>query len=190
MRSRLAIYRIDWKGIQQLVYLPCTFNIVANAGAAESKGAEFELDMAVVDHLTLNLAAGYEKAEISEGSVTSRTYAGQPLTGVPKWSGSVTAQYVIPMGGERSAFLRGQWEYTGARTSFNNGFLPLEAFNLLNLRGGVKQGRWETTLFVQNVFDKRGVLGDLIPEGAQLEGRPKLFVTRPRTVGLQIKRDF
>jgi iron complex outermembrane recepter protein len=193
VRTRLAVYRIDWKGIQQLVYLPCTFNIVSNSGAAQSKGAEFEMDMALARHLTLNLAAGYEDAAITEATVQSRTVVGQPLTGVPKWSGSATAQYVIPLG-QRSAFVRAQWEYTGSRTSFNNvappAGRPLDAYSLLNVRGGVTQGPWEMTLFAQNLLDDRGVIGDLIPEGAELSGRPKYFVTRPRTVGLQIKRDF
>lgn len=193
VRTRLAVYRIDWKGIQQLVYLPCTFNIVSNSGAAQSKGAEFEMDLALVEHLTLNLAAGYENAEITEATVQSRTVVGQSLTGVPRWSGSATAQYAIPLG-QRNAFVRAQWDYTGSRTSFNNvappAGRPLGAYSLLNVRGGVNQGPWELALFAQNLLDKRGVIGDLIPEGAELSGRPKLFVTRPRTIGLQIKRDF
>lgn len=193
VRTRIAAYRIDWKGIQQYVYLPCTFSVVSNSGAARSTGAEFELDMAVVDHLTLGLAAGYENAQITEATVASRTVVGQPLTGVPKWSGSVTAQYSIPLG-VRSAFVRGQWEYTGDRTSFNNVApptgRPLGSYSTLNLRGGVNQGPWELTLYAENLFDKRGVIGDLIPEGAELTGRPRLFVVRPRTVGLQLRREF
>ena len=193
MRTRIAAYRIDWKGLQQSVYLRCTFNVVANSGAASSKGAELEMDIALIDHLTLNLAAGYEDATITEATLASRTVVGQPLTGVPKWSGAATAQYAIPLG-ERSAFIRGQWEYTGDRTSFNNvappAGRPLGSYSVLNLRAGVNQAPWELTLFVHNVFDKRGVIGDLIPEGAELSGRPKLFIVRPRTIGLQLRRDF
>jgi hypothetical protein len=55
---------------------------------------------------------------------------------------------------------------------------------------GADQGPWETALFVRNLFDKLGVIGDLQPEGAQLPGRPRLFVTRPRTVGIQVQRKF
>jgi outer membrane receptor protein involved in Fe transport len=193
VRSRLAAYRIDWKGLQQSVYLACTFNVYSNSGAAESKGVEMEMDIATIEHLTLNLAVGYEDATITEATVQSRTVVGQPLTGVPKWSGSATAQYLIPLG-NRTAFIRGQFEYTGARTSFNNvappAGRPLDGYSLLNLRAGADQGPWELTLFVQNVLDKRGVIGDLIPEGAELAGRPKFFVVRPRTLGLQLRRQF
>jgi outer membrane receptor protein involved in Fe transport len=194
IRTRSAVYRIDWKGIQQTVFLPCTFIITANSGAAVSKGAEFEIDLAVIDHLTLNLGIGYEDARITQATTTSNTVVGQSLTGVPKWSGSASAQYVLPLG-ERDLFVRGQWEFTGDRKSYTNvapadGGRDLPSFSTLNLRGGIQQGPWEATLYINNVFDKRGVMGDLLPEGAELAGRPKWFVTRPRTIGLILKREF
>jgi outer membrane receptor protein involved in Fe transport len=194
VRTRLAAYRINWKGIQQSVYLSCTFNVVANSGEAESKGAEAESDLALIDHLTLNLSLGYEDARITQATAASRTVVGQTLTGVPKWSGSATAQYTIPLD-VRTAFLRAQWEYVGDRTSFNNvspqdGGRDLGSYGLLNLRAGFNQGPWELTLSARNVFNRLGVIGDLIPEGAELAGRPKLFVTRPRTIGLELKREF
>jgi iron complex outermembrane receptor protein len=193
IRSRVAAYRIDWKGIQQSVYLPCTFNVVANSGAAVSRGMEFELDLAVIEHLTMNIAAGYEDAKITEATAASATVVDQPLNDVPKWSGSVVAQYVIPMG-VRQGFIRGDYAYTGERFSFINTpppeGLPLHSYSLVNLRVGMNQGPWETALFARNLFDKLGEIGDLQPEGAQLPGRPRYFVTRPRTIGIQIKREF
>ena len=194
IRTRAALYQINWKNIQQSVYLPCTFSVTANSGEARSKGAEFEMDMAVIDHLTLNLALGYEDMKITKATTESSTIVGQPLTGVPKWSGSITAQYSIPLG-ERNAFVRGQWEFTGDRKSFINvspadGGRDLPSYNILNLRGGLTQGPWEAALFVNNVFDKRGVIGDLMPEGAELPDRPRWFVARPRTIGLSIRREF
>jgi hypothetical protein len=68
--------------------------------------------------------------------------------------------------------------------------LPLHSYNLVNLRVGMDQGPWETALFARNLFDKLGEIGDLQPEGAQLPGRPRYFVTRPRTIGIQVKREF
>jgi iron complex outermembrane recepter protein len=193
VRTRASIYRINWNEIQQTVFLPCTFTVVANSGAAVSKGAEFEMDAVPIDHLTLNLTVGYEDAKITEATSQSATVVGQPLQGVPKWSGSVTAQYTIPLG-VRVAFIRGQWQYTGDRTSFLNVApptgRPLGHYNLLDLRTGVNQGPWEFTVFLNNVFDERGVVSDLLSEGAELPGRPRLFVTQPRTVGVQVRRDF
>ena len=151
------------------------------------------MDMALLGRLTLNLTLGYADAKITEATDQSQTVVGQPLSGVAKWSGSATAQYTVPLG-NRTAFIRGQWAYTGARTSFINAAPPagrsLDSYDILNLRGGINQGPWELALFVRNVFDERGIVSDLLSEGAELEGRPRLFVARPRTIGLELRRDF
>ena len=193
VRSRFAAYQIDWLGIQQSIYLPCTFSVVANSGAAQSRGAELEMDLAPIDHLMLNLSLGYENAKITKSTPQSATVVGQPLSDVPSWSGSLVAQYSIPMG-ERTGFIRGDYTYTGTRTSFNNVSppvgRPLGSYSLANIRTGFSQGSWEFALFARNVFDSHGLVGDLLPEGAELPGRPRFFVVRPRTVGIQIRLDF
>lgn len=193
IQSRVAIYQINWAGIQQSVLLPCTYTITANSGAARSDGAEFEADIEPVSNLLFDVSLGYENARITEATPQSLTVVGQSLTGVPKVTGSITGQYTIPLG-ERTAFIRGQWAYTGARRSFNNvappAGLPLGSYSILNLRTGITQGPWQLTFFVDNVLNKLGIIGDLLPEGAELPGRPRLFVTRPRTVGVQLARKF
>jgi iron complex outermembrane receptor protein len=193
LQTRLAVYRIDWKGIQETFYLPCTFPVTANSGAATSTGAEFELDYKVLEHLTVNLAGGYEDAKITEANAESDTYVGEPLNQVPKWTGSMIAQYSVPIE-TGVGFLRGDWTYTGFRTSFNESppptGLPLHSYALLNLRTGFSRGPLELSLFARNLLNKYGEIGDLIPEGAVLSGRPRLFVTRPRTVGIGVKFNF
>jgi outer membrane receptor protein involved in Fe transport len=71
VQSRIAAYRIDWKGIQQTTSLgaidpSCTYILVANAGAAVSTGGELEVDAVPMDNLTLNFATGYEDARITQ----------------------------------------------------------------------------------------------------------------------------
>jgi iron complex outermembrane recepter protein len=194
LKSRVAAYRIDWSQIQQTTLLPestCGFAVTTNSGAAVGKGAEFELDAAILDNFTVNLAAGYENAKITEATAGSLTVVGQPLNQVPAWTGSATAQYTVPLGA-RAGFLRGVWTYTSSRISYNNiqTGRELGAYNLLNLRSGFNQGPWELALFVDNVFDVRGNLGDLLPESGELTGRPRYLITTPRTIGLHLRRDF
>jgi outer membrane receptor protein involved in Fe transport len=191
IKSRVSAYRIDWKNIQQTTVVPCGFDVTTNSGAATSTGGEFEVDAAIADNLTANLSAGYEDAKITEAEPGSLTVAGQPLNGVPKWSGSATGQYSIPLG-ERTGFLRAQFTATGVRTSFNNVQTgrELAAYHLFNLRSGVDQGPWEVALFVNNVCDARGNLGDVIPESGELTGRPRWEITTPRTVGVHVRRNF
>jgi outer membrane receptor protein involved in Fe transport len=198
VKSRLSIYRIDWKGIQQTTTLDvidpvCTFNVTTNSGAARSDGAELEVDAAPIQNLTLNFGLGYEDAKITAVDPGSLTVVGQPLNEVPKWTGSTTAQYSIPLG-ERSVYIRGQYTFTGMRTSFVNVAPPtgrtLDSYSLVNLRFGVDQGPWEAGFFARNLFDVRANLGDVNPEVGELTGRPRWMIAVPRTVGVEVRRNF
>lgn len=192
VKTRFAVYDIQWKNTQRVVVLPCEWSIVTNVGASQSTGFEFELDAVPIDHLTVNLTTGYENARVTQGSTESNTTDGEPLQNVPQWTGAVTTQYSVPLGAERTGFVMGQYTYIDNRVSYNNDSagLLLPAYGIANLRLGVNQGPWQAAFFVRNVFNTLGVIGDLLPDGAQLPGRPRLFVTRPRTVGLQASRSF
>ena len=191
VKTRVAIYDIDWKNTQHTVVLPCEWSIVANVGSTRSRGFELEIDAAPIEHLTVNLSTGFEDAKVAQASQESDTVAGQPLQNTPRWTAAATVQYSIPFG-EREGFVMAQYTYTDDRVSYNNSSsgLELPAYSLVNLRAGFNQGPWQAALFVHNLFDTLGVVGDLLPDGAQLPDRPRLFVTRPRTIGIQVRRDF
>ncbi|HXA36410.1 MAG TPA: TonB-dependent receptor [Steroidobacteraceae bacterium] len=192
VKTRVAGYEIDWKNTQRVVVLPCVWSIVANVGASKSTGFEFELDAAPVQHLTTNFALGYEHARVTQGSQESHTVDGQPLQNVPRWTGSLTMQYSVPLDSQRTGFMSAQYSYTGSRTSYNNtqAGLELASYGLADFRLGVDQGPWQLALSVRNAFNKLGVISDLLPDGVQLPSRPRLFVTQPRTIGLQLRREF
>jgi outer membrane receptor protein involved in Fe transport len=191
VNSRVAVYDIEWKNTQHVVVLPCEWSIVANVGSTSSKGFEFEIDAVPIDHLNVNLSTGFEDAKVTHGSQESETVSGQPLQNTPRWTAAVTMQYTVPFA-QREGFIMGQYTYTDDRISYNNTPLGLElpAYGLVNVRAGVNQGPWQLALFAHNLFNTLGVTGDLLPDGAQLPDRPRLFVTRPRTVGIQMRRQF
>jgi outer membrane receptor protein involved in Fe transport len=191
VNTRVAVYDIDWKNTQHTVVLPCYWSIVSNIGSTSSKGVELEIDAVPVEHLTVNLSTGFENAKVTDASVESNTVAGQPLQNTPRWTAATTMQYSLPLR-QRTGFIMGQYTYTDTRVSYNNSTtgLSLPAYGLVNVRAGINQGPWQAALFVRNLFDTLGVTGDLLPDSAQLPGRPRLFVTRPRTMGIQVRRDF
>jgi outer membrane receptor protein involved in Fe transport len=192
IKTRFAVYDIQWKNTQRVVVLPCEWSIVTNVGASQSTGFEFEIDALPIDHLTVNLTTGYENARVTQGSTESNTTDGEPLQNVPQWTGAVTTQYSVPLGAASTGFIMGQYTYTDNRVSYNNASsgLLLPAYGIANFRLGVNQGPWQAAFFARNLFNTLGVIGDLLPDGAQLPGRPRLFVTRPRTVGIQVSRSF
>jgi outer membrane receptor protein involved in Fe transport len=191
VKSRVAVYDIDWRNTQHEVVLPCYWTIVSNIGRTSSKGFEAEVDAVPVEHLTVNLSAGFENAKVTDASTESNTVAGEPLQNTPRWTAAATLQYSIPFA-ERTGFILGDYTYTDDRVSYNNttAGLPLPAYKLVNFRTGFDQGPWRASFFVDNVFNTLGVVGDLLPNTAQVPGRPRLFVTRPRTIGIQLRRSF
>jgi outer membrane receptor protein involved in Fe transport len=119
---------------------------------------------------------------------------GQPFNGVPKWTRSAMAQYSVPLG-MRDFFIRGDYSYTGARVSFNNvpaaeGGRPIPSYDVVNMSVGFNQGPWKVALVVRNLFNKIAAIDDLLSENIELTGRPQWFITTPRTLGLELRRDF
>jgi iron complex outermembrane receptor protein len=198
INSRLAAYRINWNQIQQSILLACSFHVTENVGSAVSKGGELEIDGAPLEGLYVNLGLGYEDAAITESPPGSPLPVGSPLNGVPRWTGSLLGDYSFPMFFGKG-FVRAQYSYTGASVSDNN---PLAVnistvaqrqrggYSLTNLFVGGKQESWEASLFVKNLLDVRGNLGDEQSEISELPGRPRWMITAPRTVGIDVKKQF
>jgi iron complex outermembrane receptor protein len=198
INTRLAAYRIDWNQLQQSILLACSFHVTENVGSAVSKGAELEVDGLPLPGLYMNLGLGYEDAAVTDSPAGSPLPVGSALNGVPRWTGSLLVDYSYPTSFGKG-FVRGQYSYTGSSISNNNPvsvFDPTPAgrergsYSLTNLFVGAKRDAWETSVFVKNVFDVRGNLGDEQSEISELPGRPRWQITTPRTIGIDIKRAF
>ncbi len=198
VNTRLAAYRIDWSNIQQSILLGCSFHVTENIGSAVSKGGELEVDGTPFAGLYINLGLGFEDAALTSAPAGSPLPIGSPLNGVPRWTGSLLADYSVPMSFGKG-FVRAQYSFTGSSTSDNN---PVSVYNpalaqrqrgsysLVNLFVGGKHESWEASLFVKNLCDVRGNLGDEQSEISELPGRPRWMITTPRTIGIDVKRQF
>ncbi len=197
MNIRAAGYRIYWDNLQQSILLPCTYSVTQNAGDATSTGAEFEADIAPIHGLNLSLGAGYDNAKITSVPAGATGFiTGQSLNGVPKLTGSLLAEYSVPMSfGE--GFIRGQYSYTGRSVSYSvipvtDGGRPRNAYSLVDLHVGGTSGPYELSVFAKNLFDVRGNLGDEQSETVELQNplRPRWMITQPRTIGIELKWRF
>src|SRR5579871_4971657 len=196
--SRLAAYRINWNQIQQSILLGCSFHVTENVGSAVSKGGELELDGTPFTGLYLNLGVGYEDAAITSAAAGSPLPVGSPLNGVPRWTGSLLTDYSFPTSFGKG-FVRGQYSFTGRSVSDNNPVSVVNSmlaqrergsYSLVNLFFGGKLDTWEASLFIKNVADVRGNLGDEQSEISELPGRPRWMITQPRTIGIDLKKQF
>lgn len=197
-----AVYQIDWVNVQQSISLPdCGFHITGNSGAARSRGAEVELNGQVLTGLDVRLGVGYDEAVITEEGDTPQT-VGSRVFGAPKFTGTAGFRYTVKNSGQYAPFFSGDYSYVGNSLSAN--FSPSEpllrpAYMLTNVRVGVAFAHSELSLFVNNVFNEKANLGDIVPisfeqtvpaPGGGVEPLVRVGLLNPLTIGLQYRYGF
>jgi iron complex outermembrane recepter protein len=184
---------IEWDDIQQLVQLPvCGYNFTGNAGKAQSAGFEFEFDGRVLPELTLGLGVGYNDARITKQGLTPQA-VGTPVYQVPDLTLNANAEYERQLSGTWAGFTRVYYSHTGESFSANNSqFEPLRrpAYNLTDIRVGMRSDRYEFAAFVKNLTNEHANLADAILIGAELPGQPRMLINQPRTAGVEARMRF
>ncbi|MBS0580507.1 MAG: TonB-dependent receptor [Proteobacteria bacterium] len=187
-----AGFYIRWNNIQQAVLLPCGFQFIANAGAAESKGGELELRAAATEHLRLSLGVGYQDAKITEAGESAQA-VGSPVFNVPNWTGNASATYSLPLGASWNSATEVDFSYIGhSYSSSNTSDLSRErpAYRLLDARIAFIHGATELALVGKNLTNEVTNLGDNRSIAAEVPGRPRLFINQPRTLGVEFVQHF
>jgi outer membrane receptor protein involved in Fe transport len=218
-RVRLAssIYYIKWNNIQQLIVPPvCQISFIANTGSAVAKGIDLQAEVAVTDHLMLDLAAGYTDARYTEDFSFSPTAAdprplvadGNAIVGVSSETGGgqPAAPVTLALGVEyrfgafgHQSFVRADAEYEGrakwltpsqdpGSSQFDPASFVLDSTTFVSLRGGVQLGTWSVSAFVNNLTNSHR-LTDFNNTINPLTGDSRLlreFTFRPRTYGVTL----
>jgi outer membrane receptor protein involved in Fe transport len=214
-RFRLAssLYYIKWKNIQQTVVPPvCQISFIANLGEATAKGIDLQADIAVTDHFTMELSAGYTDARYTQDSKISLNpdvppivKSGDAISGQggqpnPPFTGSIGLEYKFSAY-SRDSFVRLDYEHSGApkwlsasqdntpplgTSQFSETAYALPATNFLTVRGGVTLGEWQVAAFVDNLTDTHVVTGYdfTISPGDAFNTTQRNYTFRPRTIGL------
>jgi outer membrane receptor protein involved in Fe transport len=188
-----SLYYIDWKDIQ----LDATNGIGAfltNASSAKSEGIELAAELNPLEGLTISAWAAYNNAVLTSDFPLSAQAAGafglsgDRLPFSSRFSGTFSVDDEFPLVNATRGFLGGSVSYVGDRES---GFtaspsvprIDLPSYAKIDLHAGIHYGFWKARVFLNNVADKRGVVG--------FSG-PPFFVNyvQPRTVGLSVSRDF
>ena len=187
-----SAFDIRWKNIQQEVLLQCGFQYVANAGAAESKGAELELRAQATERLDLSLGIGYQDAKITQAGASPQP-VGSPVFQVPDWTGNASASYTTPVTADWSLMSELDYSYMGSSYSANNSSTSPRkrpAYRLVDVRIAFSNGTTEVALVGKNLTDEVTNLGDNRSIAAEVPGRPRLFINQPRTIGLEARYSF
>ncbi len=188
-----AAFHVNFDNIQQRILLGCGFDFVGNIGAAKSTGFEFEISGRPDDHWFLQAAAGYTNARFTE-TVPGIATDGDPLQQVPEWTFSATVDYETPASfGDYQWFSRSDFAYVDSSISTvvdSSSPRTRPSYAQLNTRLGIRNDRYEITLFVDNIFNETAVYSDSRTLAAEAAGRPRIVRNRPRTIGIDFRANF
>ncbi len=181
VRFNGAVFYEQWQGTQVAIQGLNGVTSIVNAGNAQTKGVETDINWLPVDNLTLSVSGTYIKAktttdfckptplgEVIKGQTACDVTglaapAGTALPGTPKLKGSGTLRYKFNVGSYES-FVQGSAVYEGA-TSFSLQAGPnaligdSPAYSAFDFSVGTALNRWTLEAYVNNAFDKRGELG-------------------------------
>jgi len=152
-----SVFYIDWKNIQQNVYLPtCGEQFAANLGQARSEGGDISIAYKPNEALTIDFAAAYTDAKFTKTScapgltfnatlctgvsngnpvaVAPVVSKGDRLVGAP-WTFTAAAEYHFPAWRDRRPYLRIDVLHTTAQTALLPIQNPLNAVHDATLPG-------------------------------------------------------
>ena len=196
LNLNVSAFNISWSDTLQTNRLACGFQYVANSGSAENKGVEIELEAAPVEGLNISMGLGYTDAKITQGDALIGTVEGDRILQVPEVTFNAAAEYNFPLVSGWEGYVRGDYSYYDDSLSANNvsGTIPprvRDSFELLNFRiGAFQAGSWDVALFVKNTTNDHANLSDNRSIAAEKPGRPRIVTNRPRSFGLEIRKDF
>jgi len=191
-----SIYYVDWHNLQLDVYeFPVSY--YENAGRAKSEGVEWSLQAKPARGTDIAISGAVNVAELTEDlPPLSAVYgvAGNRLPFSSRFSGSVSVEQDLLRVGDATGFIGasasyvglryGEFQYSAAVPRFT-----YPAYTLVNAHAGVRCQSWMVNLFVNNIGNKRGILGGDLAGTLDNTGYFAQIV-QPRTVGVSIATHF
>jgi iron complex outermembrane recepter protein len=165
-----SVYYIDWKNIQQFVYLTCGLGFNSNLGEVTAKGGDIEINWRPLDNLTLGLTAAYTDAPFKGPLALTEASGPYPLVSngdhlaASPWNTDLSLEYVWNAFAKKP-YVRLDYQYATAQRSLLPYLDPANAPNddptlqglpeirLLDVRAGVRFNGIDLSLFVQNALD-------------------------------------
>jgi iron complex outermembrane receptor protein len=168
-----ALYFMDWKNLQALIYdaAVCpssSYNI--NVGNARIYGMESNIDYKVDEHLALQASVDYTDARVTSASTPAYdTYVNERLPFAPYWSWSWNARYQRHVSDALQGYVQFDMAdkgdmFNGLNPDDKNTGLPRilqPSYIIMNLRMGINPGSseaWTAELYVANLANKNAII--------------------------------
>jgi iron complex outermembrane receptor protein len=115
LQINASIFYVDWKNIQQNVYLPsCGEQFTANLGKAKSEGGDIEVLYKPIEALTFDVRAAYTDAKLTKTSCAGAlTFNGSSCAGTDPSTG-IPITGIAPIASNGNALLGAPWSFTAS----------------------------------------------------------------------------
>ncbi len=191
----LAAFYMDWKDIQLSVDFDGVSGL-ANAGSARSQGFEGMLLWRPVPGLMLGANGAYTNAKLTSDTPPSvGGFDGDRLPRIPRWSGSLTADYIFEIDDTASMQLGAGLRHTGRRLSAvesDPNAVWAKSYTAIDLNAALTLSeRITVRVYARNIFDKdAAITRDLRTDGFGLPYGIVVTPLQPRTVGVALDLTF
>jgi len=189
-----SVYHIDWNHVQQQIVLGCGYNITANFGSAVSQGAELEMKFLPINAVTLSAGFSYNDAHLKNDVPGTSAKDGDRLVNVPRFTGSLAAEYRHRVNVQYDGFMRADLSYVGNSNFLydrDSPFYRRGGFATTNVRMGVEGlNGFDISLYATNLFDKRGETDLPVAISADLPTTRRVALNQPRTIGVTLQYQY
>ncbi len=182
--ANLTAFYIDWQDVQIEQSTPTGVGYTGNGGSAVSQGMEWDVRYAFPVGLTIGVNGTYSDAKLTQDAPSIGARHGDPLPIIPRWAGSVTADYSTDIGDRCRARLGTRYGYLGSRNTEFPGALTnivVDAYDVLDVTAGLSFDGWDAGLYIRNATDAKAIIANS-PAGP--------VILHPRTIGLSLDRSF
>ena len=192
-----SVYYEDWRHIQLNAY-PNDFALNINGNSAHIYGADIDILADLGSGFQLQFAAGYLYEYLDGGP----HWVIQPIHRLPDVApvnGNVGLSYSKSLDSSYTFTARLEDSYTSSRYSiffshpyeFVGTYRQLPAYNLINIRAGVKMlDKWTATAFVNNLTNKHAQLESMFTENLPQPSFTRIVTNQPLTGGVDLTYRF
>jgi iron complex outermembrane receptor protein len=162
LESTVALFYIDWNDLQLNQQIPFSGGqyFIGNAGAANSKGIEFETRFFASPWWELFGMVGYSRARFLGNSTAfnanlgiNEAVGGNTLPYTPTFSSNVGTQISWAPSVHTTLYLRAQIALSGDFMYDASNAMGQDRYSLTSFRGGVRSRHWFAEGWIDNAFD-------------------------------------
>lgn len=180
-----TVYWLDWTDLFIWAFTADNVGYTTNGGKATGPGIEFTGTLRPARSVTLTATAAYYGLKIRGDLPTVGARAGDRPPGTPSMSGSVMADYLMPLPGTWELRLGGGIRWAGhsySRFESDPSALRIDGYTMADLNATLSNDRWSLRGYVRNLTNEDSVQSiGLDNRGVQLA---------PRTIGLSLDVNF